>query len=133
MIWWLIPLLIILFWIYFKFKRSNSHRNIIGNKIAVDYFDQNSTFETIFPLIGTITEKIKVGNQEFFLVQFDNTFVYNNRDFDKIIIKERHAGYYIGGKGEIHVHVCLPKKEIHWGHIELTDFDHVVWATIKNV
>ena len=133
MTWWIIPILILGFWLYLKFKRTEKHKNILGKKVLVEYFDQNTDFETIFPLTGKVTEKIKVGNQDFFVVQFDKSFVCDNSNFDKIVIKERHAGYYIGGEGEIHVHVCLPKKELTKDHYELSDFDHVVWATIKNV
>jgi len=48
------------------------------------------------------------------------------------VIKERHAGYYIGGEGQIHVHVLLPKIDLQKDLYNLTDFDHVVWATIEN-
>ena len=133
MTWWIIPILILVFWIYLKFKRTEKHKNVIGKKVLVEYFDQNTNFETIFPLTGIVTKKIKVGSQFFFVVQFDNSFIYDNCDFDKIVIKERHAGYYIGGDGEIHVHVCLPKIALTKDHYELTDFDHIVWATIRNV
>lgn len=131
--WLIIPILILVFWLYLKFKRTTKHKTIIGRKVLVEYFDQNTNFETIFPLTGTVTQKIKVGSQDFFVVQFDSTFVYNNSDFDKIVVKERHAEHYIGEKGEIHVHVCLPKNELTQDKYELTDFDHVVWATIKNL
>ena len=133
MTWSIISILILGFWLYLKFKRTEKHENIIGKKVLVEYFDQNINFETIFPLIGIVTEKIKVGNQNFFVVQFDKSFVYDNSNFDKIVIKERHTGYYIGSEGEIHIHVCLPKKELTEDHYELSDFNHVVWATIKNV
>jgi hypothetical protein len=133
MIWWILPILVFAIWLYFKFNRSVKHKDIIGKKVLVNYFDQNTDFESIFPMTGAVTGKIKVGNQDFFVVQFDKSFVYHNRDFDKIAIKERHAGNYIGSDGEIHVHVCLPKKELTKDNYELTDFDHVVWATIKNV
>ena len=133
MIWWTIPILIFAFWLYLKVKRTAKHISIIGKKVRVDYFDQNTNFETIFPLTGTITNKIRVGNQDFFTLQFDKSFCYENKDFDKIVIRERHAGHYIGDNGEIHVHVLLPKRKLTQDYYELTDFDHVVWATIKNI
>lgn len=55
MIWWIIPVVILGFWIYLKFKRTFKHKNVIDKKVIADYFDQNYNFETIFPLIGTIT------------------------------------------------------------------------------
>lgn len=133
MTWLTISILFLMSWLHPKFKRIMKHRSIIGRKVLVAYFDQNMKFETIFPLTGTVTRKIKVGSQDFFVVQFDTTFDYDNSDFDKIVIRERHAGYYIGDEGEIHVHVCLPKNELTQDKYELTDFDHVVWATIKNL
>jgi hypothetical protein len=131
MTWLFIPILILVFWLYLKLKRTTKHKTIIGKQVRVEYFDQNTNFETIFPLTGTVAKKVKVGSQDFFVVAFEKTFVYHNSDFNKIIIKERHAGHYIGEQGEIHVHVCLPKNELTQDKYELTDFDHVVWATIK--
>ena len=67
MIWcWILLILIIGLWLYSKFKRTERHKNIIGKKVLVEYFDQNCDFETIFPLTGTVMRKIKVGNQNFF-------------------------------------------------------------------
>ncbi len=133
MTWLIIPVLILGFWLYQKLKKRIKHKTIIGRQVLVEYFDQNTSFETIFPLNGTVTQKIKVGNQDFFVVQFASSFAYENYDFDKIIIKERHAGHCIGADGEIHVHVCLTRKELKQNKYELTDFNHVVWATIKNL
>jgi len=120
-------------WLFLKVKRRAKHKTIVGKKVVVNYFDQNSDFEKIFPMTGTVTRKIKVGSQDFFIVQFDKSFVYRNRDFSQIATKERHAGNYIGDKGEIHVHVCLPKEELTKDQYQFTDFDHVVWATITMV
>lgn len=132
MIWWIFTILIFALWLYFKFNRSIKHKDIIGKKVLVSYWDQNTDFEAIFPMTGILTEKIKVGTQDFFIVQFDKSFVYHNRDYEKIAIKERHIGNYIGSDGEVHVHVFLPKKELMQDQYELADFDHVVWATVKN-
>jgi hypothetical protein len=133
MIWWIIFVLILGFWIYLLFKRTMRHINVIGTRIIVKYFDQNIKFETIFPLAGTITKKLVVGDQDFFLVQFDNGFTYNYKYYDKILIKERHVGYKIGGFGESYVQVFLPKQELKNDSYELTDFDPVVWASIRNI
>lgn len=133
MTWLIIPFLIIVLWLYLMFKRAMKHKTIIGRRVLVEYFDQNTNFEIIFPLCGTVTQKIKVGNNTFFVIEFEKSFVYERCDYDKIAIKERHAGYYIGAEGEIHVHVCLPRKELKQDRYELTDFDHVVWATIKKI
>jgi len=130
MIWWLIAILLFTTFAFFKIKRWTKHKNIVGKKVLVNYFDQNTDFETIFPLTGTVTRKIKVSSQDFFIVQFDKSFVYHNREFDQITIKERHVGHYIGDNGEIHVHVFLPKEQPAKDHYQLTDFEHVVWATI---
>ena len=133
MIGWIVLFLIFAIWLYFTIRRSATHKHIIGKKVVVKYFDQNTDFETIFPLTGIVTEKIRVGSQNFFVVQFDEPFFYRGRDFQKIAIKERHVGKYIGGNGEIHVHVCLPKKELHQNHYELADFDQAVWATVQKL
>lgn len=109
-----------------------NNKTKIGRKILVEYFDQNYNFESIFPLTGIIIEKIKVGNRDHFVVHPDKSFYYKNKDFDKIVITERHAEHNIGSDGEIHVHVLLPTTELTKNNYEFTDFDHVAWATIKN-
>ena len=98
MTWFIFLIFILVFWLYFKFKRTTNHKTIIGRQVHVEYFDQNANFERIFPLTGTVSQKIKVGSQDFFVVQFHDTFVYENSEFDKIVIKERHAGHYIGAE-----------------------------------
>jgi hypothetical protein len=108
------------------------YKNVIGKKLVVSYFDQNYNFEKIFPLTGIISEKILVGNQDFYIVQFEKSFSYNNNDFNKIVMTERQAGFFIGDDGEIHVHVLLPKNGLTKDHYEFSDFDHVVWAIVKN-
>lgn len=133
MTWWIAPILMVAVWVYFKIKRLVNHKSIIGKQIMVNYFDQNIGFETIFPLIGTVTEKIKANSERFFIVCFDQSFHYQNNGFDKIIIKERHTGKYIGADGEIHVHVYLPTKDLPKTHYERADFVPVAWAIIKNI
>ena len=58
MIWWIVLAVILGFWLIFRFKRILKHKNVIGKKVIVKYFDQNYHFEKIFPLIGIITKKI---------------------------------------------------------------------------
>lgn len=77
MTWLIIPILVLVFLLYLKFK-AGTETTIIGRQALVEYFDQNTDFENIFPLTGTVTQKIKVGIQDFFVVKFDHKFVYDN-------------------------------------------------------
>ena len=107
------------------------YKNIIGKKILVHYADHNIKFETIFPLTGIIAEIIKLDNRNCPVVVFETPFTYNNDEFVKMVIKERHEGVQIGDDGEVHVHVLLPKGKFNKTVYSSSDFNHVVWATIK--
>lgn len=132
MAWWQIIIGLILTWIiYFKAKKYFKHRQAIGQRVIIEYADQNTDFETIFPKTGTIIGFIKVGKKNMFILDLDTSFGYGEGDFKKIIIAERHVGCYIGTKGEIDVHVLLPKMELTKDKYLLNDFYHVVWARIK--
>jgi len=132
MIWWQIIIGLIILWIiYSKITQAVRHKNAIGQQMIVNYFDQNHHFETIFPKKGILTEKIKIGKvKRFFVVDFDVPFNYDNREFKKIVIQERHLRNYIGSDKEVHVHVLLPKTTLDKDKYSFDQFDHVVWATI---
>ncbi len=132
MTWWQIIIGLILTWIiYLKTKKYFIHRQAIGQRVIIEYADQNYHFETIFPKTGTITGLIKVGKQNMFILDLDTSFSYDEGDFKKIVIAERHVGHYIGSKSEIDVHVLLPKMELTKDKYIFDDFNHVVWATLK--
>ena len=131
MTWWQITIVLILAWIiYLKTKKKLLNRKAIGQRVVIDYFDQNYNFETIFPIKGTITQIIKIGRQKLFLLDLDEKFDYKKSDFKKIVIAERHVGHYIGSAEEVHIHVLLPKTELNKDKYKIDDFDHVVWATV---
>jgi hypothetical protein len=132
MTWWKITIGLILTWIiYLKTKKYFNHRQAIGKSVTIEYADQNIYFESIFPKTGTITQFIKVGNQNMFVLDLDTSFGYERGNYKKIVIAERHAGRYIGAKEEIEVHVLLPKIKLTKDKYLFEEFDHVVWATIK--
>lgn len=105
----------------------------IGQRVTIDYFDQNIRFETIFPKKGIITQAIIVNGQKLFILDLDESFVYNSVNCKKIIIKERQIGHQIGDNAEVHVHVFLPRTELNKEKYLFDDFDHVVWATVKPI
>ncbi len=132
MTWWVVIIIFILIaFSYLRFKKFYAHKNSIGQHIIINYFDQNIYIENTFPLKGIISRKIKIGMGTFFIVNLDNSFIYNDKEYNTIIIKERHVGYYIGQNKEIHVHVLLPKIKLDNRSYSLKDFDHVVWAIIE--
>jgi hypothetical protein len=132
MTWWQIIIGLILTWItYLRTKKYINHRRAIGQTITIKYADQNFSFETIFPKTGKITKLIKVGKQIMFILDLDISFGYDKGNFKEIVIAERHVGSYIGTNAEIDVHVLLPKMKLTKEKYLITDFDHVVWATIK--
>jgi hypothetical protein len=134
MIWWQILIGLIVAWIiYLKIKKFFANIKAMGQRMTIDYFDQNYNFETIFPKKASIVKTIKVGGQKMFVLELDQQFGYKNGDFKEIVIKERHAGHYIGDRKEVHVHVFLPKTDLHKDEYKFDDFDHVVWATVTPI
>ncbi|MGY3052231.1 hypothetical protein ACVWYG_000421 [Pedobacter sp. UYEF25] len=111
-------------------EEFSTNKKVIGNRVTINYFDQNYNFETIFPKKGIITETIKVESQKMFVLELDNHFEYKNLDYKIIVLTERHAGHHIGDNNEVHVHVLLPKTELNKDTYKIADFDHVVWATL---
>jgi len=114
-------------------QKEAIRKKAIGQKVVIRYFDQNSYFESIFPKTGVITQVIKVGQRDMFVVELDEAFSYNNREHKAIVIAERHVGYYIGKNEEVHVHVLLPLTDLTCDKYSLNDFDHVVWAIINPI
>jgi hypothetical protein len=132
MIWWITILIIIIgLWGFTWVKRTSTHHKAIGSHVTVNYFDQNFDFESIFPATGTITRQIYINNTVFFVVLLEKTFIYYNTEYKDIIIKERHAGQFIGSTNEIHIHVLLPKVTLEKDQYKFDDFEQVVWATVK--
>jgi len=123
--------MIVIWFSYFKSKTTTG-QNIFGQRVTVEYFDQNYHFETIFPINGILTNKIKIDNGEYYVVELDKSFTYDNLEYKKIIIKERHVGYHIGIDNEVHVHVLLPKAILNKESYSLDQFDHVVWAIVTS-
>lgn len=131
MTWWQIIIGLLIAWIiYFKTKKFFANKKSIGQRMTIDYSDQNNNFETIFPKKGIITRAIKVENQKMFVLELDDQFSYENEDYKRIVIKERHVGHYIGDDNEVHVHVLLPKIELNKDRYKFDDFEHAVWATV---
>ena len=118
--------------IYFKLKKFFVNRKAIGQRVMINYFDQNDHFESIFPKKGAILKTIQVCRQKMFVLVLDEQFTHNHGNFKKIAVKERHAGSYIGDHDEVHVHVLLPKYDVRLNQdkYSFSDFDHVVWATV---
>ena len=132
--WILILLLIIILWRLLSWLRKQYfHGKAIGMRYSIHYFDQNVNFESIFPLNGTISDKIRIGKGLYFVFKLDQPFTYELGNFDTICIRERHLGFYIGSKKTIHVHVFLPKITLNKKEYDFNQFDHVVWAEIKAI
>lgn len=63
--------------------------NLIGKKITLKKF-RDGILEDIFPINGTITERISLENEKnWLLVTLDNSFDYEGQSINKVLIKRK--------------------------------------------
>ncbi|UOK41635.1 MULTISPECIES: hypothetical protein [Flavobacterium] len=63
--------------------------NLIGKRITLKNFRDNE-LEYIFPINGTITERISLENEKnWLLVELDNSFSYDGQNINKILTKRK--------------------------------------------
>ena len=113
------------------FRDKTKYFTLTGRKVKIKYEDQNEDFKTILPVTGFLTEKIKIENGIFHVVSLDHPIKYENRSFEKIMIRERHLGKVINEKTDVDIHLLLPKTKIDKEIYKLDQFDHVAWGSIR--
>lgn len=117
---------------YFQLKSKIQNKRSIGQKIILEYADQNDTIASELPRTGVIKDKIKIGKTgDNFVVKLDRPIHFDNYDFDEIIVKHRHVGHYIGSTKEVDVHLLLPRVKLVKDKYLIDDFSHVAWLTLR--
>jgi hypothetical protein len=129
----LIILTILVSWIiYSRLRKKQLNKKAIGRLVTLVYADQNAIIEKELPRTGKITKTINVeGKIDNFVVDLDQPFYFDNYDFKEIVIRERHAGHYIGSNEETHVHLLLPRVKLMKDQYKFDDFSHVAWLIVK--
>ena len=96
------------------------------------YVDQNESIKNELPRKGTIQCKLRIGNKsDNFIINLDEPIFHDNSTFNKVVIRERHLGEYIGSNNETGVHLLLPKQKTITDRNSWDSFDHTAWLTIK--
>ncbi len=83
---------------------------IVGGKIWLEYFDQNSAFEKAFaPQYVTIVKRFADtdGNNDWFLVLLERPFEYEGSVYDHLLIRSRWVGSLVGSKEPTAVFIVL--------------------------
>jgi hypothetical protein len=115
---------------------------MVGQRITVDYFDQNDSFKSILPRSGRIVREISLTDWDrgWNLLQLDEPFdfqhqiaepyVFENMHVTHLLIKSRWDGFAIGADEATSVFVLLvPDPSICADeNVSSKDFIHVCWG-----
>jgi hypothetical protein len=126
-------LTIVVFWIiYSRLRKKQLNKNAIGRLVSLCYVDHNAMIEGELPRTGKIIKTIRIeGKLDNFVIDLDKPIHFDNHDFKEIVVRERHAGRYIGSAEETHVHLLLPRAGLIKERYEFDEFSHVAWLSIK--
>jgi hypothetical protein len=107
---------------------------VLGQKVRVEYFDQNSDFERCFP--SQTCEVVRQfssidGAKDWFLLKLEQPFVYRESKNTHLLVRSRWEGYEIGGVEPTSVFILLiPNEEFLREPIDIEKFNHVAWGMI---
>jgi hypothetical protein len=118
--------------IYSRLRKKELNKKAIGRIVTLGYADHNTLIAKELPRRGKIASTINIESKvDNFVVDLDEPIYFDNYDFKEIVVRERHAGNYIGSKAETHVHLLLPRVKLLKNHYHFDDFSHVAWLTLK--
>jgi hypothetical protein len=109
-------------------------KQIIGQKIKIEYFDQNSRFESCFPAqICEIVQQFSSvdGAKDWFLVKLEKPFAYEGRNHTHLLIRSRWHGLEVGGSEPTAIFILLILDESFLREpIDTKKFDYVAWGFV---
>lgn len=129
----LIILTLLTAWIvYLQAKSKIQNKKAIGQRVTLEYADQNDGITSQLPRTGIIKNKIKIDKtNDNFVVKLDRPIHFESYDFEEIVVRHRHVGRYIGSTEEIDVHLLLPRVKLVKDKYLFDDFSHVAWLTLR--
>jgi hypothetical protein len=89
---------------------TKSDDNLVGKRIWLDYFDQNTKFEQAYtPQACEVLRRMMSvdGADDWYLVKLNKAFTYEGFEYANLLIRSRWAGCKIGGKQETSVFILL--------------------------
>ena len=106
--------------------------SIIGEKVWLDYFDQNSRFEEAFvPQYCTVLDRFAQtgGADDWFLVKLDLAFEYEGSTYEHLLIRSRWVNGVIGNDDPTSVFIVLvPEADDFPSQLELDGSLFVAWG-----
>ena len=115
---------------------------MIGQKITVEYFDQNESFKHLLPRSGRVVREVSLEDwgAGWYLLELDEPFDYQHKvaepymfrgmRISHLLIKSRWEGFEVGGDEPISIFVLLVPDlaALEKGNISSKDFIHVCWG-----
>jgi hypothetical protein len=94
---------------------SEAREQLVGTRVWLEYFDQNSYFEEVFtPQYGTIIRQFDggEGRDDWYLVKLEQPFGYMQFDVEHLVISSRWRGESVGQSTPTSIFVVLaPQPE----------------------
>lgn len=109
-------------------------KNLIGEKIVIEYFDQNENFKAICPQSGKIVrEHIDQYKNVWYLIKLDKPIDYYPHEYTHFLVRSRWVGYDIKGDKPTSVFVMLipDEKALEKNPININDFEMAFWGMVK--
>jgi hypothetical protein len=117
---------------------------MLGQEIAVEYFDQNDNFKALLPRSGRIVRELSLSDwgSGWNLLELDEPFDYQHKvaepyvfkllHITQLLIKSRWEGFAIGAAEPTSVFVLLIPDPSIFGNenISSKDFIHVCWGMV---
>ena len=117
-------------------------KSLVGTRLRIEYFDQNDSFATFLPRLGTIVRQVAGEKKvkDWSLVELDEPFEYqiqNQNSFtstllncEYFLIRSRWKGYKIGDDEPTSVFILLIKdfSLLKNEPIKVEQFYHVAWG-----
>ena len=105
---------------------------MVGEKIWLEYFDQNTKFEEAFtPQYCTVVREYagNSGGDDWYLVALSHSFEYESSTYDHLVVSSRWSGYRVGGTDPTAVFIMLvPEPDRLENPLELDRSLYIAWG-----
>jgi len=108
--------------------------NLIGNKITLEYADQNEDYKEFLPRTAVIENKLASENVEnWYLISLDKPFSYEGVNNEKLLIREKWVDVEIGSDKDVPVFIVqIPDESVIQGNnVTIIQDNLVAWGTVN--
>lgn len=118
--------------VYSRIKKFELNKAAVGRKVLLSYTDRNDIIKAEMPRTGVIKRMLRIGRKmDNFVIKLDEPIVFNNSNFNEVVVRERILGSYIGSNKKTDVHLLLPKGKDISEKEKWDSFEHVAWLNIR--